>query len=73
MSEFYLVDLVSQSESVRAHLRNKSREEILDWISSRGTLSSHIIYEREIFYFVSTTGLTTTFYFDGGELVIFGR
>ena len=38
MNDFQLVDLVSQREAVRDHLRGKSNEEILHWLAARGQL-----------------------------------
>jgi len=79
--ELHLVDLMSQHDAVRHRLANKSKEEVVAWLSVRGTLSSEMTYirspeasfARELFRFLSVNGLSTVFYFEGDELVVVGR
>ena len=76
MSEFHLIDLVSQREAVRHELTGKSHDEILVWLATRGTLTplSRVGHpnEQHVFRFESLTGRHATFFIDGTELVFVG-
>src|ERR1051325_885809 len=76
MSEFHLIDLVSQRDAVKAHLKGKSREEIIVWLTLRGTLTPlpKVGHPGEhVFRFESPTGREALFFFDGSELVFVGN
>jgi hypothetical protein len=53
MSAFQLVDLVSQREAFRRHVRGWSVEDIVAWLAARGQLSKRTITGRETFFFES--------------------
>ena len=72
MTDFHLVDLVSQREAVRDHLRGKSTDEVLQWLAGRGQLVQQDISGRAHFHFESHAGRRATFFFDGGDLVFVG-
>jgi hypothetical protein len=76
MSEFHLIDLVSQREAVRQELAGKTHDEILVWLATRGTLTplpkvGHP-NEQHVFRFESLTGREALFFIDGTELVFVG-
>lgn len=71
MTEFHLVDLVSQRHAVAQHLHGKSDAEIVEWLAARGHLVRQVIGGRETYHFESLEGLRATFFLDAGELVFF--
>jgi hypothetical protein len=72
MAEFYLVDLVSQRDAVRDHLRGRSKEGVLQWLAARGLLEQQDVSGRAVFHFESHAGRRATFFFDGDDLVFVG-
>ena len=70
--EFNLVDLVSQRDAVRQHLRGMSKTEIVEWLSARGRITQRTSGDCEIFDFESAAGAQAAFFFDGDNLVFFG-
>lgn len=72
MNEFHVVDLVSQREAVRQYIRGWSRERVLSWLASRGTLQSFAISGRDHYSFESAVGLRATFFFGPEGLVFVG-
>lgn len=72
MSEFHLIDLVSQRDAVRVELKGKTREEIIIWLTVRGTLTPlpKVGHPGEhVFRFESQVGKHAVFFFDGSDLV----
>jgi hypothetical protein len=69
---FCLVDLVSQREAVREHLKGKSNEEILHWLAARGQLVQQDVSGRACFHFESRAGRRATFFLDGDGLAFVG-
>ena len=73
MDDFHLIDLISQRNAVRRHLRGWTATEILDWLSARGTLTQlPISSERPCFHFQTPAGFTATFFFNNTEIVFVG-
>jgi len=72
MSEFHIVDLISQREAVREHSRGWSAEEVVAWLATRGRLSKRAIAGQDVFYFESAAGREAVFFFDGDQLVFVG-
>jgi hypothetical protein len=72
VSEFHLVDLISQRDAVRAHLRGKSAEEIVEWLSRRGRLDRWSVEDRDHYCFETVFGRQAIFFFDEGDLVFIG-
>lgn len=72
MTNFHLVDLVSQREAVREYMRGKSNDEILQWLAGRGRLVQQDISGRAYFHFESHAGRRAIFFFDRGDLVFVG-
>lgn len=69
MDEFHLVDLVSQREAVRQHVRGWPRDRVLGWLAGRGSLQAFAISGRDHYSFESCVGLRATFFFDAEGLV----
>ena len=71
---FHLVDLVSQRAAVREHLAGKSPAEILEWLAARGRVRRLPTLPgfADTWVFESAEGLTASFFFDSGSLVLFG-
>lgn len=72
MTDFHLVDLVSQREAVREPLRGKSTEELLRWLALRGQLVPQDVAGRACFHFESRAGRCATFFLEGDDLVFVG-
>ena len=72
MPNFQLIDLVSQREAVRQHLKGWPVDDIIEWIAARGELSQRIILGRETYFFESAVGRQAAFFFDGNEIVFLG-
>ena len=72
MPNFQLIDLVSQREAVRQHLKGWPGDDIVEWIAARGELSQRIIQGRETYFFESAAGRRAVFFFDGNEMVFVG-
>jgi hypothetical protein len=72
VSDFHLVDLISQRDQVRAHLTGRSSDDIIRWLAARGQIATQRIGDREIFYFESSAGLQATFFFDKNVIVFVG-
>jgi hypothetical protein len=73
MSEFHIVDLLSQREAVRKHSRGWSADEVVAWLATRGRLSKRNISGQDVFYFESAAGREAVFFFDGDQLVFVGE
>ena len=72
MTDFHLIDLISQREAVRQHLRGWSVEEIIAWLAARGRVDKRSISGRETFFFESAVGHQAAFFFDGNEMIFLG-
>ena len=72
MTDFRLIDLVSQREAVRQRVKGWAADDVVAWLSARGQLSKRTVSDREIFSFESTAGRHATFFFDGDEMVFVG-
>lgn len=72
MSEFHLIDLMSQRDAVREQLKGRSPGEVIAWLRRHGGVSKRAVAGREVFDFVSSTARQATFFFDDGELVFLG-
>ncbi len=72
MSDFVLVDLLSQRTQVRQHLAGKSQAEVLAWLRSRGHLYAFEVSGRTMYELVSPTNRRAQFFFEGSELVSVG-
>jgi hypothetical protein len=72
MDDFCLIDLVSQREAVREHLKGRSTAEIVRRLAGRGRLDRDTFAGREAFFFESAAGLRAAFLFDGDALVFVG-
>ena len=74
MSEFHLIDLVSQAREVQKRLSGLSLEEKLEWLASHGTMDrvESSLPERPVFRYETRTGIKCGFFFDGDELVFMG-
>ena len=72
MNDFHIVDLVSQREAVRQHVRNWPVDEVVAWLAARGRLYKRNIMGRAHFYFESGVGLQAAFFFDGDQMVFCG-
>jgi len=72
MSEFHVVDLVSQREAVRQYARNWTADKVVAWLATRGRLYKRNIMGRDHFYFESAAGLQAVFFFDGDQMVFCG-
>ena len=72
MSEFHVVDLVSQRDAVREHVRGRSEAEIVSWLATQGRLVREDVGGREVFVFETAAGRRATFFFDNAELVFVG-
>lgn len=66
------VDLISQREAVRQHVRGWSVENIVGWLAIRGKVSKRSISGQEIFFFESAVGRQAGFFFDNDEMVFLG-
>ena len=66
---FHLIDLVSQREAVRHHLKDWPVDDIVEWIAARGELSKSAILGRPTYFFESAVGRQAVFFFDGNEIV----
>ena len=69
VTDFRLIDLVSQREAVRQHLRGWSAGEMVAWLAARGQLSKRNILGRDTFFFESTLGFEAAFFFNGDEMI----
>lgn len=72
MSEFHIVDLVSQREAVRRHSRGWSADEVVAWLAARGRLCRRNIAGQDLFFFESAVGCEAVFFFDGDQIVFVG-
>lgn len=72
MSEFHIVDLISQREAVRQHSRGWSADEVTAWLATRGHLYKRNIAGRDTFFFASAVGREAVFFFDGDQIVFVG-
>jgi hypothetical protein len=72
VTDFHLIDLVSQREAVRQHLRDSPVCDILLWLAARGQLRRTMISGRETFFFETAVGRQAVFFFDGDEMIFFG-
>jgi hypothetical protein len=72
MSEFHIVDLISQREAVRQHSQGWSAEEVVAWLATRGRHYKRDIGGRNIFFFESAAGREAVFFFDGDQIVSSG-
>lgn len=72
MPDFQLIDLVSQRNAVRHHVRGWSVDDILAWLAANGQLSQISISGRETFFFESAVGRQAMFFFNGDEMVFLG-
>lgn len=69
MTDFQLIDLISQRAAVRQHLQDRSVDDILAWLAARGQLSRLTLSGREVFLFESAVGFQAVFFFSGNEMV----
>ena len=69
MKDLHIIDLISQRNAVRCHLRNMAKDEIVDWLAKHGHLTKREILNQEVFYFESFVGLRARFVFDENELI----
>ena len=69
VTDFQLIDLVSQREAVREHLGGWSADDILAWLGARGQLSKRNIFGCDTFFFESTLGFEAVFFFNGDEMI----
>jgi hypothetical protein len=77
MSDFHIVDLISQREAVRQHTRGWSDGEVVAWLASRGRLYRRNIVGRDhlgrdFYFFESGVGLEAVFFFYGDQIVFVG-
>jgi len=70
--DFQLIDLLSQREAVRHHLKDWPVDDIVKWIAARGKLSTRTILGRDTYFFESEIGRQAVFFFDGNEIVFLG-
>jgi len=73
MSEFHIVDLISQREAIRQHSRGWSADEVVAWLATRGRLHKRNIAGRDTFFFESAAGREAVFFFDGDQIVFVGE
>jgi hypothetical protein len=72
VTDFHLIDLVSQREAVRQHVMGWSVEDIVRWLAMRGKVSKRSISGQQIFFFESAIGRQAGFFFDNDEMVFIG-
>ncbi|MEM9246511.1 MAG: hypothetical protein AAGA67_12340 [Cyanobacteria bacterium P01_F01_bin.153] len=72
MTDFHLVDLVSQRQAVRQYLRGCSKAEIIAWLSTKGSLEVRNIQDTEVFDFTSGVGIEDSFFFQQDDFVFIG-
>jgi hypothetical protein len=70
--DFQLVDLVSQREAVRQHVKGWSVADIVAWLAAHGELTKRSVSGREVFYFQSAVGREAVFFFDSDKMVFVG-
>ena len=73
MSDFHVVDLISQREAVRDHSRGWSADELVAWLATRGRLYKRNIAGQDVFFFESAAGREAAFFFDGDQMVFVGQ
>jgi hypothetical protein len=69
MSDFDIVDLISQREAVRQHTRGWSSGEVVAWLATRGRLDRASLEGWGYFVFESRVGLFAVFYIFRGYIV----
>ncbi|MGD1938500.1 MAG: hypothetical protein ACFCA4_13210 [Cyanophyceae cyanobacterium] len=72
MTDFHLVDLGSQRQAVRWHLRGCSQADITVWLSTKGSLEVRNIQGTEIFDFRSGVGVEDSFFFQQDDFIFIG-
>ena len=72
MIYFHLIDLVSQRDAVRQHLKGWTADDILAWLAARGQVSKISTSGPDTFLFESAIGCQAAFFFNGDDMVFVG-
>ena len=73
MSNFVLIDLVSQANAVAKYVQNWSEKQILQWLAQRGTLTKREDRFGPIYCFESTLGFWVHFFLDGDQFTFLAQ
>ena len=75
MKCFQVIDLVSQRDAVKEHLKQKSETEKLAWLGTKGEviqIPKRNDNEKQVYQFTSSLGRVAYFFFDENEIIFVG-
>ena len=75
MACFQVIDLMSQRDAIKEHLKGKSENEKLSWLSSKGDvlkLPKNDENMKQVYQFTSGLGNVALFFFDENEIIFIG-
>ena len=75
MACFQVIDLISQRDAIKEHLKDKSEKEKLAWLSTKGEvvkLTSKFNNSNQVYQFTSCLGSVALFFFAENELIFIG-